>query len=214
MTQEVQPELRKLTGLTLCVMLARAAADAAGEGKPAEANSPASSVADLLQIAPHSVPYALRVDMFRQLLRMDKEAIAGRRGGRKVTIRRDCVLEDAYKQLAPLGASIKEPFMVVFIDEHGTQEAGVCESNPSLLTAAAEHQCTDQSCNHLTSCCSKFQIIPHQSAMLKSLQTISNIVECCTLVQHWCGISNDAEHTGPLIRFPFTRVSTLGLSHA
>lgn len=125
MTQEVQPQLKKLTGLTLCVMLARAEADTAGAVKPAESNSPAASVADLLQIAPHSVPYALRVDMFRQLLRMDKQSIAARRGGRKITVRRDSVLEDAYKQLAPLGASIKEPFMVVFIDEHGTQEAGV-----------------------------------------------------------------------------------------
>lgn len=125
MTQEVQLELNKLTGLTLCVMLARAAADAAGDGKPVEANRRASSVADLLQIAPHSVPYVLRVDMFRRLLRMDKQAIAGRRGGRKITVRRDSVLEDAFKQLASLGASIKEPFMVVFIDEHGTQEAGV-----------------------------------------------------------------------------------------
>lgn len=125
MTQEAQPELRKLTGLTLCVMLARATADEAGDGKPAEANGPASAVADLLQIAPHSVPYALRVDMFRQLLRMDKESITGGRRARKVTIRRDCVLEDAYKQLAPLGTAIKEPFMVVFFDEHGAQEAGV-----------------------------------------------------------------------------------------
>ena len=130
MTQEARPELKKLTGLTLCVMLARATADAAGEGKPAETRSPASAVADLLQVAPHSVPYSLRVDMFRQLLRMDKDAIAGRRGERKVTVRRNQVLEDAYRQLGTLGAAIKEPFMVMFIDEHGTQEAGVWTSRP------------------------------------------------------------------------------------
>jgi hypothetical protein len=125
MTQEAQKELRKLTGMTLCVMLARAAADAEGDAKPAEVSGPASAVADLLQIAPHAVPYALRVDMFRQLLRMDKERISARRGGRQVTVRRGSVLEDACKQLAPLGAAIKEPFMVVFVDEHGAQEAGV-----------------------------------------------------------------------------------------
>lgn len=62
-----------LTGAVLRVMLARADDDAdADAGAAREAAGPAGAVVDLLQTAPHSVPYALRVAMFRQLLSMDK----------------------------------------------------------------------------------------------------------------------------------------------
>lgn len=60
-----------LTGAVLRVMLARADDDA-DEAAARDAGGPAGAVVDLLQTAPHSVPYALRVDMFRQLLSMDK----------------------------------------------------------------------------------------------------------------------------------------------
>lgn len=60
-----------LTGAVLRVMLARADDDA-DEASARDAGGPAGAVVDLLQTAPHSVPYALRVDMFRQLLSMDK----------------------------------------------------------------------------------------------------------------------------------------------
>lgn len=35
-----------------------------------------SSIADLLQAAPHCVPYSLRVDLFRELLKLDKVCAA------------------------------------------------------------------------------------------------------------------------------------------
>lgn len=60
-----------LTGAVLRVMLARADEDA-DAATLREAAGPAGAVVDLLQTAPHSVPYPLRVDMFRQLLSMDK----------------------------------------------------------------------------------------------------------------------------------------------
>ena len=46
------------------------------------------------------------------------------RVGMKVKVKRGSVLQDAYAQLAPLGSRIKQPLMVTFVDEHGSQEAG------------------------------------------------------------------------------------------
>ena len=87
--------------------------------------------------------------MFRQLLRLDKEEMAGHRRGRKVTVRRDSVLEDAYRQLGCLGASIKESLMVMFIDEHGTQEAGVFRISGNLYSFRSSLE----SLQDIDSCC-------------------------------------------------------------
>ena len=60
-------------------MLARADDDTDADASAVrEAAGPAGAVVDLLQTAPHSVPYALRVAMFRQLLSMDKVRLSPR----------------------------------------------------------------------------------------------------------------------------------------
>eukprot|EP00892_Ulva_mutabilis_P011877 jgi/Ulvmu1/9061/UM005_0154.1 len=118
-----------LTGAVLRVMLARAEEEDGDASTAREANGPAGAIVELLQTAPHSVPYALRVGMFRQLLTMDKEGnawVAGQgRVGMKVKVKRGRELEDAYAQLGPLGSRIKQPLMVTFVDEHGANEAGI-----------------------------------------------------------------------------------------
>lgn len=56
------------------------------------------------------------------------------RVGMKVTVKRGSVLQDAYTQLAPLGSRIKQPLMVAFVDDHGTQEAGAPPDSAPGLT--------------------------------------------------------------------------------
>jgi hypothetical protein len=63
------------TGSVLNVMLSRGSDEEDNQidqRVSRELLGPASSVAELLQTAPYTVPYRLRVDMFRQLLQMDK----------------------------------------------------------------------------------------------------------------------------------------------
>jgi hypothetical protein len=96
----------------------------------APSNSTAGSVVDLLTAAPHSVPYVLRVELFRELLALEKksngwsEGVSRRQRSLPVRVNRGQVLEDALVQLLPLGRRIKAPLAVTYIDEHGLQEAG------------------------------------------------------------------------------------------
>lgn len=59
------------------VLLARSEADDDGEAAATAAAGQSSSVANLLQAAPQCVPYGLRVDLFRELLRLDKVGVTG-----------------------------------------------------------------------------------------------------------------------------------------
>ena len=71
-TVQGQKAAETLTGAVLRVMLARAEEDDGDPGTARDAGGPAGAIVELLQTAPHSVPYAMRVGMFRQLLSMDK----------------------------------------------------------------------------------------------------------------------------------------------
>jgi hypothetical protein len=102
-------------------------------GRTARSGSTAAgSIVDLLTAAPHCVPYTLRVELFRELLALEKRGKGWPEdGGRPLRSQRVCVnrgrvLEDSLQQLLPLGARIKSPLSVTYIDEHGLQEAGVC----------------------------------------------------------------------------------------
>ncbi|WIA29294.1 hypothetical protein OEZ86_011799 [Tetradesmus obliquus] len=86
----------------------------------------------LLRCAPQCVPFAVRLELFRQMLEQDK--VRGRwqlspaEGGPrplKVTVRRDALLEDAYRGLAAAGANIKARLQVHFINAQGVAEAGI-----------------------------------------------------------------------------------------
>jgi hypothetical protein len=90
---------------------------------------PAGSVVELLHVAPHTIPYALRVNLFRDLLAFDKASGGwmGPQAGRprSVEVHRGHVLEGAYQKLLPLGSQIKGPLAVTYIDAHGMPEPGV-----------------------------------------------------------------------------------------
>lgn len=104
-----------------------------GGGAPAQpaARSAATAVSDLLQLAPHTVPYTLRVQFFRQLLALDRaaagwaaEQVGARTRPAPIQVHRGNVMKDALEQLPRLGASIKGPIMVAYINEHGLSEPG------------------------------------------------------------------------------------------
>jgi hypothetical protein len=146
-------ELREgstLMGNALRILLRQTADEATDDldgpstsGRTARSGSTAAgSIVDLLTAAPHCVPYTLRVELFRELLALEKKGNGWPEdGGRPLRSQRVCVnrvriLEDSLLQLLPLGARIKSPLSVTYIDEHGLQEAGVCILRCGTTTAA------------------------------------------------------------------------------
>lgn len=91
-----------------------------------------SSLASLLKTVPQAIPYSHRIFIFRALLEEDK-----RRGGYglpvheggtppiKVSIRRQSLLEDAYRSLSHLGPALKARLSVSFVNQAGESEAGI-----------------------------------------------------------------------------------------
>jgi hypothetical protein len=91
-----------------------------------------SSLASLLKTVPQAIPYSHRIFIFRALVEEDK-----RRGGYgkpvheggqppvKVSIRRQTLLEDAYRSMAHLGPALKARLSVSFVNQAGESEAGI-----------------------------------------------------------------------------------------
>ncbi|KAH0611912.1 uncharacterized protein H6S33_009964 [Morchella sextelata] len=112
---------------------------------------------EILKNLPFFIPFATRVQIFRQFVSVDQKRRRGgfvdpdqwraavlsrsRRGTmprhdealdghdmlsrHHATIRRNRVFEDAYKQFWPLGERLKEPIQITFVDQFGTEEAGI-----------------------------------------------------------------------------------------
>jgi ubiquitin-protein ligase E3 C len=98
----------------------------------------------ILQNMPFFIPFHTRVKIFREFVRLD---MTKRRGGsdpeawrfrimqrpdagthfgkHTAKIRRDNEFEDAFEQFYPLGAGLKEPIQITFMDQFGSQEAGI-----------------------------------------------------------------------------------------
>lgn len=108
---------------------------------------------EILRNMPYALPFELRVQIFRQFVFLDKqrrrqgnvdpdqwrlfianlrlnlmgrgaprEDILGRHTAR---IRRNMVYGSAYEQFYPLGEGLKEPIQITFLDEYGSEEAGI-----------------------------------------------------------------------------------------
>lgn len=105
---------------------------------------------EILRNMPFTIPFEVRVQIFRQFVLLDKQK---RRGGHvdadqwrmsvlhgpfgqqgeargvlgrhSATIKRGQVFEDAYDQFYPLGESLKEPIQITFVDQFDQQEAGI-----------------------------------------------------------------------------------------
>jgi ubiquitin-protein ligase E3 C len=94
---------------------------------------------------PFFIPFTTRVKIFREFVHLDK---CKRRGGgadaeswrlrimsrpdashlferHTAKIRRENEFEDAFEQFFPLGAGLKEPIQITFMDQFGSPEAGI-----------------------------------------------------------------------------------------
>ncbi|KAI8470743.1 MAG: hypothetical protein J3K34DRAFT_419724 [Monoraphidium minutum] len=97
----------------------------------AAAGSPSAMTA-LLRAAPQCVPFDVRLELFRQVLREDKargrwDATPAEGGPRplRLTIRRERLLEDAFAALAGRGEALKGRLYVSFVNASGAAEAGL-----------------------------------------------------------------------------------------
>ncbi|WOL02398.1 E3 ubiquitin-protein ligase [Canna indica] len=89
-------------------------------------------VSSILTTVPHVYPFEERVQMFRELIKLDKVSrrVAGEVSGPGlgsvgIVVRRDHIVEDGYKQLNFLGPKLKSCINVSFISESGLPEAGL-----------------------------------------------------------------------------------------
>ncbi|KAJ7524180.1 hypothetical protein O6H91_18G080700 [Diphasiastrum complanatum] len=90
------------------------------------------ALGSVLITIPHVFPFEERVQIFREFIRADKvlkrmggEAMAPGSGSLEVSIRRDHIVEDGFRQLNRLGSKLKSNINVSFVNEHGLQEAGL-----------------------------------------------------------------------------------------
>lgn len=83
----------------------------------------------VLNNIPFTIPFELRVEIFRQFIYRDherrKRAGLRVRHTRTVRIRRSEVAHDGFLALNPLGAALKDRVLIEFIDDWGNVEAGI-----------------------------------------------------------------------------------------
>lgn len=83
----------------------------------------------ILNNVPFMIPFDVRVQIFRQFVQIDavKNGIYADRWQRRraVRIRREHVAQDGFASLAPLGAELKKPLEIMFIDKFGQVEPGI-----------------------------------------------------------------------------------------
>ncbi|KAF2866893.1 E3 ubiquitin-protein ligase NEDD4 [Massariosphaeria phaeospora] len=95
---------------------------------------------EILQNMPFFIPFTTRVQIFREFVNLDMMKRRGgadaeawrwrnihRNGTDKHTakIRREHEFEDAFEQFYPLGAELKEPIQITFVDQFDAPEAGI-----------------------------------------------------------------------------------------
>ncbi|KAI1333870.1 hypothetical protein F5Y15DRAFT_322780 [Xylariaceae sp. FL0016] len=107
---------------------------------------------EILRNMPFAIPFEVRVQIFRQFVYLDKvkrrnghvdadrwrlAVISGEGfdgtgargrdilGRHTAQVQRGQVFDDAYEHFFPLGEGLKEPIQITFVDQFGTQEAGI-----------------------------------------------------------------------------------------
>ncbi|KAK6943931.1 HECT domain [Dillenia turbinata] len=90
------------------------------------------SVGSVITTTPHVFPFEERVQMFRELIKMDKVSrrMAGEVSGPgpgsvEIVVRRGHIVEDGFQQLNSLGSKLKSSIHVSFVSECGLPEAGL-----------------------------------------------------------------------------------------
>eukprot|EP00884_Botryococcus_braunii_P011773 jgi/Botrbrau1/20597/Bobra.113_1s0023.1 len=99
--------------------------DALLPGKPGLRAKP-HELAQMLNEAPHCIPFEDRVHILRSLVAADKQRSGEERSAPiQLTLRRGSLLEDAYAALRNAGPSIKRRLAVQFVSKDGVLEAGL-----------------------------------------------------------------------------------------
>lgn len=86
---------------------------------------------ELLRSAPYLVPFEVRSKIFQSWIAAERDHANGGSSfilperELTVTVRRNTIFEDAFKELNGLGEGLRAKIRVVFIDEHDMQEAGI-----------------------------------------------------------------------------------------
>ncbi|RUP48184.1 hypothetical protein BC936DRAFT_144860 [Jimgerdemannia flammicorona] len=85
----------------------------------------------VLASMPHAVPFATRLDIFRDSVSADRAAAPVNDRGVVIRVRRQYVLEDGFRQLGRLGpAQMKGLIRVKFVNELGAEEIGIDQGGP------------------------------------------------------------------------------------
>lgn len=83
----------------------------------------------ILNNVPFLIPFDVRVQIFRQFVHIDatKNEIYRDQFRRRqsVTIRRSHIAQDGFARLNPLGAELKKPLEIIFVDQWGNKEPGI-----------------------------------------------------------------------------------------
>jgi hypothetical protein len=90
-----------------------------------EAMAGAARATRLLRAAPFALPFAERVRLLYELVAADPARPPEAAGEVQLTVRRDALLESAYEGLRHLGARLKAPLRVRFVDAEGREERGI-----------------------------------------------------------------------------------------
>lgn len=92
---------------------------------------------EILQNMPFIIPFTTRVKIFRRFIAIDQAKVRGgldpdvfnfinpQSGRHQAKIRREHEFEDAYDQFYELGAALKQPISITFVDKFDQQEAGI-----------------------------------------------------------------------------------------
>jgi len=85
----------------------------------------------ILRKLPQTVPFAQRVLIFNDYVKSDRQRTVGYDGYNpfhnrvRISIRRDHIFEDAFKQLKDKGQDLKNRVQIVFYNDYGLEEAGI-----------------------------------------------------------------------------------------
>ena len=97
---------------------------------------------EIMQNMPFFIPFATRVQIFRQFVRNEQrerrgyedpddwrfammQAHAHDMSKHKATVRRESIFDDAFEQFYALNEGLKEPIQIKFVDKFGTEEEGI-----------------------------------------------------------------------------------------
>lgn len=83
----------------------------------------------ILENIPHVIPFKIRVEIFRDFIKEDKEKLVKSTQKNVYLIRRPMILEDGYQQLGRLNVyQFKQTIRIKFVSAHGYEEAGIDQS--------------------------------------------------------------------------------------